>query len=237
MSDLRGPRKETVRITLPPRPTPGALGRDTTRLPAPPAAHGPGANPEPGRRVVPPPPPPSRKVPPPPPGAAAQLPPPPAVFPSPPLTSVKPEPAPEPPPPPAEAPPPVVSTPMPPRPRVLPPPPRLASPVGSSAAAPAAYAASPSLNEPRKETARITILPEPSVPAAATVKMAKTQPLQTAPPPKPSLAPPVSHAPTPEQEPAGPFAILEAVPLPVCWIIFAFSTLILLIQIWHYFSA
>ncbi len=53
MSDSNGPRKETVRITLPPRRSPSGVGRETANIQTP----GESAS-EPPRRVLPPPPPP-----------------------------------------------------------------------------------------------------------------------------------------------------------------------------------
>ena len=78
---------------------------------------------------------------------------------------------------------------MPPKPRVLPPPPRVIPPAGGVTAAPSSYAGSGGQVAPKKETARINILPEPATPRAPTVKMTKTQPLITAPEPVAHHAP------------------------------------------------
>ncbi len=104
-------------------------------------------------------------------------------------------------------------------------------------AAPENYPGSATQSGPRKETARITILPQPPTPSAPTVKMAKTQPLQTAPAPGHQTQPVVV---APQSEPAARFdagAMLDSVPLPICWTIFGISALTLLIQIWNYFSS
>ena len=229
MSDPSGPRKETVRITLPPRAAPhpsgaGAEARDTVRinLPSKPPGNGfpSGVPHEPPKRAMPPPPPPSKRdlptpiasappPPPPPPVRPPTLAPRPAVFP--------PNPAPLRPPtvPPLPLKPSVsaleqpeeieqkpLPPPMPPRPRVLPPPPRAPSatgPASSVTPAPAVYPGSGPSSGPRQETARITILPE-AAPAAA-ARMAKTQPLMTVPQPAIKSAPVIVSA------KAGPVAV------------------------------
>ncbi len=91
---------------------------------------------------------------------------------------------------------------------------------------------------PRKETARITILPQPIVrPAPAIVNMAQTQPPLTTltPTPPPSATIPGAGSAQPSS-PTGAFQMFDMVPLPICWTIFAISTVTLLIQIWNYFS-
>ncbi|MBA2433278.1 MAG: hypothetical protein H0V56_14385 [Chthoniobacterales bacterium] len=140
---------------------------------------------------------------------------------------------------------------MPPRPRVLPPPPRVIPPgssPGSVSSAPSNYPGGAGQSGPKKETARISILPEPATPAPA-VKMTKTQPLITAPAPKVHSAPvtvapraagslPATISPiTPTPAPASTGSILdelEHIPLPVCWAILGVSAVILIIQIWNY---
>lgn len=130
---------------------------------------------------------------------------------------------------------------MPLRPRVLPPPPRL-TPLSADTvvAAPAHYPGSGTQAGPRKETARITILPAPAAaPMAATVKMAKTQPLLTVPAAKPVSAPVIvsSGDEGDARASGGPLDMLDAVPLPICWTIFGISSVTLLIQIWNYFGS
>lgn len=70
--------------------------------------------------------------------------------------------------------------------------------------------------------------------------MTKTQPLLTVPESTVPVAP-VVVVKTPEGQPAISFldraSMLDVVPLPICWIIFGFSAVTLLIQIWNYFSS
>lgn len=72
---------------------------------------------------------------------------------------------------------------------------------------------------------------------AATVKMAKTQPLLTVPAAKAPNAPVTVAADDEAEPPTSPLDMLDSVPLPVCWTIFGISTVTLLIQIWNYFSS
>ena len=103
--------------------------------------------------------------------------------------------------------------------------------------APANYPGSASQAGPKKETARINILPEPARRSAPTVKMTKTQPLLAATPPRMQTiaAPSVPQVTHPSAEAAT--TMLDAVPLPVCWTIFGISAVTLLIQIWNYFGS
>lgn len=86
---------------------------------------------------------------------------------------------------------------------------------------------------PKKETARISLVPEPAAAPSGAVNMKKTQPLITAAPPiraqQPMLRPTV-HA-------ANLGDALESVPLSLCWALVAVSALTFLIQIWNYFVA
>jgi hypothetical protein len=105
-------------------------------------------------------------------------------------------------------------------------------------AAPSNYPGSAAQAGPKKETARISILPEPTHRPAPTVKMAKTQPLMTAPAAKLQTAAPVVMAPAAAAvAPASSLSTLDAVPLPICWTIFGISAVTLLIQIWNYFGS
>ncbi len=84
---------------------------------------------------------------------------------------------------------------------------------------------------PKKETARISILPDPPPGSRApTVNMTKTQPLIKAP-----LAPaphvPVTVAPT-----GAISGAIDAVPRALLWALLGISALIFLIQLWNYFS-
>ncbi len=73
---------------------------------------------------------------------------------------------------------------------------------------------------------------------AATVKMAKTQPLLTVPAAQTTVLPVVVAAEEEEIEATpGALEMLDHVPLPICWTIFGISTVTLLIQIWNYFGS
>jgi hypothetical protein len=126
---------------------------------------------------------------------------------------------------------------MPPRPRILPPPPRVIPPAGVTTA-PANYPGSGTQAGPKKETARISILPQPAArpTPAPTVKMTKTQPLVSV-PPTVQTAPAILTPADPAPASATDASVLDQVPLPVCWMIFGISTVILLIQIWNYFGS
>jgi hypothetical protein len=249
MSDSTGPKKETVRITLPPRAgSAGIVGnasRDTARINLPGKAPMSSSAVEAPKRVLPPPPPPKR-MPPPPPGARVTVPIsvappiPPRVVPPPPPAPISRAESAAPTLPPVAPLPPTMPASMPPRPRILPPPPRVMSPgaaARSVAAAPSNYPGSATQAGPRKETARITILPEPTPSRTPTVKMAKTQPLLTVPS---SLAPSAPILVSNGNEAAVPVhatSMFDSVPLPICWTIFGISALTLLIQIWNYFGS
>jgi hypothetical protein len=84
---------------------------------------------------------------------------------------------------------------------------------------------------PKKETARITILPDPPAKPSGSVQMKKTQPLINL--PDASIRPPMLNV--------APLAGNEAendygVPMSLCWTVLGASALILLIQIWNYFA-
>lgn len=232
MSDLNEPKKETVRITLPPKlpaPTGNESGgsNETVRINLP--ARAPSA-PEAPKMARPPIPnagsapaarPPMARPPIPTPSGTTPVRPPSFSPPRPPAPAGGPALAPA-----GAAP----ATPaMPPRPKILPPPPRVippAAPAVSAAASPAG---------PKKETARINILPEAASPAAS-VAMAKTQPLMAAPTTRVHSAP-VNVATMSSPAAASSLAgSLESVPLPICWVIFGISSVTLLIQIWNYLA-
>lgn len=223
MSDLNRPNKETVRITLPvhaaPQPTDTGSERDTVRinLPARPPAQGSEPAPvvDPPGRVMPSFPPPSQRASSTPATDTPQAPRVRAASFSPP------------------------SPPMPPRPRVLPPPPRVIPPdavISSVSTAPANYPGSETQAGPHKETARITILPEPTATPGPAVRAAKTQPLLTRPGLRTQSAP-VSVAAVPKKNARLVLALMDAVPLPICWTIVVLSAVALLIQIWDYFGS
>lgn len=88
------------------------------------------------------------------------------------------------------------------------------------------------LNHPKKETARISLVPDaPPAPVAAPVNMKKTQPLLKTPLPTAQPAPVMTVA-----NPAIIGDAIEAIPRPLLWAILAGSALTFLIQAWNYFS-
>ncbi|HZE12565.1 MAG TPA: hypothetical protein VE086_02310 [Chthoniobacterales bacterium] len=92
---------------------------------------------------------------------------------------------------------------------------------------PAALAENPSVDRgPKKETARITILPKPAPSAAPTINMTKTQPLL--------MQPPTGGQPAPVIITSKPLAPLDTIPRPLCWALLGISAAIFLIQIWNY---
>jgi hypothetical protein len=84
---------------------------------------------------------------------------------------------------------------------------------------------------PKKETARIAILPDPQPKAAPTVQMKKTQPLVTMPPRRIETAPISLAAVEPEA-----VVDLDFNPMPLCWVLLGASLVVLLIEIWSYFG-
>jgi hypothetical protein len=97
------------------------------------------------------------------------------------------------------------------------------SPIRTAAAAvPAPITA----NSPKKETARITVSPDP--PTKPTVEMKRTQPLIDLSAMKTSTTR-VTVAPQPVSR-------LDENLMPLCWTLFAVSAATLLIQIWNYLS-
>lgn len=78
----------------------------------------------------------------------------------------------------------------------------------------------------KKETARISFMPDPVARPAPTVQMKKTQPLIAMPHVAPQNA---SIAVEPAQ--SG-----DAIPMPICWTLLVVSAVILIIQIWTYLS-
>ena len=189
MADSNEPKKETVRIVLPPQePVAKPSGtntrsRDTVRIQLPPRQS---ANTLPHQPLDAPTPP-----------ARAEVPP--SLFASPEASSIpSPEPA-------------ILSAPEP------------APDPGSVSAAPESVSPGP-----KKETARVPVMPEPPAMPAPAVEMKKTQPLFAMPqitPQRPSIA--VTAAAKGEE---------NAIPMPICWVLLGVSTVILIIQIWTYFS-
>jgi hypothetical protein len=79
---------------------------------------------------------------------------------------------------------------------------------------------------PKKETARISILPRPAPAPAPAINMTKTQPL---------LVHPAGSAPAaPVIITSRPVARVDAIPRSLCWALLGMSTVIFLIQIWNY---
>jgi hypothetical protein len=108
----------------------------------------------------------------------------------------------------------------PPSPASSPKPPPAPHPMASSSAA-----SSPG---PKKETTRIAVLPDPRPKASPTVQMKKTQPLITMPESIPQSAPLTVAT-------KNTSAMVDAIPMPLCWTLLGVSTVILIIQIWNYF--
>ena len=95
------------------------------------------------------------------------------------------------------------------------------------ASAPVAPTEAPSIHRgPKKETARISVLPRPAATPAPAVNMTKTQPLLV----HPSAAIPAA----PVIITSKPLAPLDAIPRSLCWAVLGISALIFLIQIWNY---
>ena len=85
---------------------------------------------------------------------------------------------------------------------------------------------------PKKETARVPVLPEPRVMSAPAVEMKKTQPLIA----MPQIAPERTSIAGAPIEKAEESSTITAIPMPICWALLGASTVILIIQIWTYFS-
>jgi hypothetical protein len=99
---------------------------------------------------------------------------------------------------------------------------------GENGPVPAAAAEiSPANRGPKKETARISVLPRPTPAAPPAVNMTKTQPLLVHPPTGVTPTAPVIIT-------SKPLAKLETIPRPLCWALLAISVVIFLIQIWNY---
>lgn len=249
MADLNEPKKETVRITLPPR-TPHRptvpVAKDTARIHLPtrsPGSTPPTAPPAPSTApagVRPPPPLIAPKPLPPTPGELSKRPStppmsrPPAPLPSggvrppsPPMGSKTSSPGP------AGA---EMKAPLPPPPsgsKTPPPPPSALKPASPAPPAPGQPLAARPIEDrsdssaPRKETARIASTPE--IPMKATVRLSAGAPSSSAPAGVIRTAPvQVANVPT-----AG---LVESVPMPICWALLGISALTLLIQIWTYLA-
>jgi len=93
---------------------------------------------------------------------------------------------------------------------------------------PPPVSAAPDLTFPelKKETARIPLMPDPPARPAPAVQMKKTQPLIAMPQITPQSAS-IAVAPTKKG---------EGITMPICWTLLGVSAVILIIQIWTYFS-
>lgn len=104
----------------------------------------------------------------------------------------------------------------------------------SSGIYPGASSSTPPSPGPKQETARISLVPKPgAVPAPPTVWMTKTQPLKTA--PSAVITPAASPTPVNGTSPRGSDA-LETIPPALCWGLFGVSAVTFLIQVWNYFG-
>jgi hypothetical protein len=79
---------------------------------------------------------------------------------------------------------------------------------------------------PKKETARISVLPRPTPTAAPAINMTKTQPLLIHPAGATPVAPVVITS--------KPLAPVDAIPRSLAWGLLGVSVVIFLIQIWNY---
>lgn len=124
------------------------------------------------------------------------------------------------------------------RPANLPPPPVINTGPSARPApppTPAAFGiypgASPVSSRPKQDTARISLIPGLPPTSATGVNMKKTQPLRTSLPPVIGAAPmPAVVTRTQVVETIG-----DSIPRSLCWALLAVSAVTFLIQIWHYF--
>ena len=123
---------------------------------------------------------------------------------------------------------------LPPPPVFLPEPPtEIPAPEPEPSAPPAVSAAPESTYPgPKKETARIALMPEPPARPAPAVQMKKTQPLI----PMPQITPQSAPIAVTLTEKAKGSAMMDAIPMSTCWTLLVGSAVILIIQIWTYFS-
>ena len=212
MADSKEPRKETVRITLPPRAqkpvaTSGPSPRDTVRihLPARPPGNGTAASTDRPTPVTPPP-------------GAAPLRPPSSQPHLPPNTPTSFAPAS-----PVKNTPPIIGA------GGGGPSPAPAIPEPSASSVAGRQPTVPAGSGPKKETARITVLPDPPARAGGSVQMKKTQPLSTLPDP---AAPAAAVHMTPGPKMVASRA--DAIPMWLCWTLVGISAAVLIVQIWSY---
>jgi hypothetical protein len=112
-------------------------------------------------------------------------------------------------------------------------PPSLPSPAFSlkppSASNPMASSSADSLPGPKKETARIAVLPHPRLTALPAVQMKKAPPLVA----MPEITLQTAALTVAMKDTS---AMVDAIPMPLCWMLLGVSTVILIIQIWTYIS-
>ena len=85
---------------------------------------------------------------------------------------------------------------------------------------------------PKKETARVPVMVEPRAMPAPAVEMKKTQPLIA----MPQIALQRTSIAGAAIEKAEESTTISAIPMPICWALLGASAVILIIQIWTYFS-
>jgi hypothetical protein len=123
-------------------------------------------------------------------------------------------------------------------PRFIPPPPSASPGQSHAPAASAAPAPEPStLSTPslKKETARITVLPDPPKTSGPAVQMKKTQPLIDMPVSSPPVAP-ITTASEPGPSSSSIAAAIDEVPDVFYWALLGVSAVVLIIQILNYIS-
>jgi len=81
---------------------------------------------------------------------------------------------------------------------------------------------------PKKDMARIPLVPQPPSRPPPAIQMKKTQPLIA----MPQIAPETASIPAP----LGEGSAADAIPMPLCWLLLGVSSIILILQIWTYFS-
>ena len=101
----------------------------------------------------------------------------------------------------------------------------LLSPQADSTSASGVYPGSSVQPSPKKEIARIAVQP----PASPSINMRKTQPLLTRPDAHAHVAPVTVTT-------SAGADTFDSIPNSVCWSVLGLSALVLLIQIWNYFS-
>jgi hypothetical protein len=86
------------------------------------------------------------------------------------------------------------------------------------------------MHSPKKETTRMTVLPDP--PAKPVVEMKKTQPLIDL----PAVEAPATRVTVAPRIESQPVSKIDEMPMPLCWGLLGVSAAILILQIWNYLS-